>query len=63
MDWNKALELAYIAPNTDCHLIIVGECKDGQPFCYEENFSIDKIGEASIHGLFRAIRDYFHSTN
>ncbi|NOU89980.1 PilZ domain-containing protein [Paenibacillus sp. LMG 31460] len=48
MDWNKALELAYIAPNTDCHLIIVGECKDGSPFCYEENFSIDKIGESSF---------------
>ncbi|MBA2940582.1 PilZ domain-containing protein [Paenibacillus sp. CGMCC 1.16610] len=48
MDWNKALELAYIAPNSDCHLIVVGESKDGQPFCYEDNFYIDKIGEDSF---------------
>lgn len=48
MDWNKALELAYIAPNSDCHLIVVGESKDGQPFCYEDNFCIDKIGEDSF---------------
>lgn len=48
MDWNKALELAYIAPNSPCHLIVVGECKDGQPFCFEDHFFIDKIGEESF---------------
>ncbi|TXK84775.1 PilZ domain-containing protein [Paenibacillus sp. N3.4] len=48
MDWNKALELAFIAPKKECHLIIVGESKDGQPFCYEENFLIDQIGETSF---------------
>ncbi|OPH60413.1 hypothetical protein BC351_18140 [Paenibacillus ferrarius] len=58
MDWNKALEMAYIAPHTECHLIVVGECKDGQPFCYEENFTMDKLGESSftvfldVSGLF-----------
>ncbi|GFZ77198.1 hypothetical protein GCM10008018_23430 [Paenibacillus marchantiophytorum] len=39
MDWTK---------NTDCQLIVVGESKDGQPFCYEEKFTIDKIGEDSF---------------
>ncbi|NQX62293.1 flagellar brake protein [Paenibacillus qinlingensis] len=48
MDWNKVLELASFSPNQDCHIIIVGECKDGQPFCFEDNFAIDKISEDSI---------------
>lgn len=48
MDWNKVLELASFSPNQDCHIIIVGESKDGQPFCFEDNFSIDNICEDSI---------------
>ncbi|WP_188177288.1 PilZ domain-containing protein [Paenibacillus sedimenti] len=48
MDWNKALELELIAPKTDCRLIIVGESKDGQPFCCEENFKIEQIGDSSF---------------
>ncbi|WNR45576.1 PilZ domain-containing protein [Paenibacillus roseipurpureus] len=48
MDWNKVLELASISPNQECHIIIVGECKDGQPFCFEDHFTIDKISENSI---------------
>lgn len=40
--------MAYIAPNSACHLMIVGECKDGQPFCFEDDFIIDRIGEQSF---------------
>ncbi|MFD0696003.1 PilZ domain-containing protein [Paenibacillus sp. GCM10027628] len=48
MDWNKALELELIAPKADCGLIIVGESKDGQPFCCEESFKIEQIGDSSF---------------
>lgn len=48
MDWKKALELAEFKPNSECHLIIVGESKDGQPFCFEDNFLIDNICDHSI---------------
>ncbi|MEW9700616.1 PilZ domain-containing protein [Paenibacillus sp. SI8] len=48
MDWNKALELEIIAPKDDCRLIIVGESKDGQPFCYEEYFTIEQIVESAF---------------
>ncbi|NEW08415.1 PilZ domain-containing protein [Paenibacillus sp. SYP-B3998] len=48
MDWNKALKLELIAPKANCRLIIVGESKDGQPFCYEDHFTIDKISDSSF---------------
>jgi hypothetical protein len=48
MDWNKALKLELISPKADCRLIIVGESKDGQPFCYEEHFTIEKIVDSAF---------------
>jgi len=42
MNWNKALALGIVAPDMGCSLIIVGETKDGLPFCYEDTFSLLK---------------------
>ncbi|MNI09998.1 Flagellar brake protein YcgR [compost metagenome] len=42
MNWNQAVEQEWMAPKSTCRLIIVGETKDGQPFCYEESFCIQK---------------------
>lgn len=48
MNWNQVSSQVRIAPKSDCRLIIVGETKDGQPFCYEESFTIQKIGEGEF---------------
>jgi hypothetical protein len=43
MNWNQVM-----CPGSDCQLIIVGETKDGQPFCYEESFHIQKVSPDSF---------------
>lgn len=40
MNWNHALSRELIAPRMNCSLIIVGETKEGLPFCYEDTFSL-----------------------
>ncbi|MCD1259861.1 PilZ domain-containing protein [Paenibacillus athensensis] len=51
MNWNQAIELELLAPKADCRLIIVGETNDGQPFCYEDKFAIQRIGPAEFTAL------------
>jgi hypothetical protein len=48
MNWNKALALGIIAPQMSCNLIIVGETKDGLPFCYEDSFTLLKADEQQL---------------
>ncbi|MDF2963575.1 MAG: PilZ protein [Paenibacillus sp.] len=42
MNWNQALALEIVVPRMSCSLIIVGETKDGLPFCYEDTFTLLK---------------------
>lgn len=48
MNWNLALSQGLLAPKTPCQLIIVGETKDGQPFCFEHGFTVLSAGAADL---------------
>jgi hypothetical protein len=43
MNWNQALSQGLIAPQSVCQLIIVGEMKDGQPFCLEHSYTVQRV--------------------
>lgn len=43
MNWIQAIHGELLAVKSDLKLIIVGETKDGQPFCLEESVSIQKL--------------------
>jgi c-di-GMP-binding flagellar brake protein YcgR len=43
MNWDKALSLELVVPQMSCSLIIVGESKEGLPFCYENSFTLQKV--------------------
>ncbi|MFC0215346.1 PilZ domain-containing protein [Paenibacillus chartarius] len=43
MNWNQALSQGIVAPHSVCQLIIVGETKEGQPFCMENVFTVQKV--------------------
>jgi c-di-GMP-binding flagellar brake protein YcgR len=43
MNWNKALALEMVVGRMDCSLMIVGETKEGSPFCYEDNFTLQEV--------------------
>lgn len=42
MEWEQALTQGSVAPHNRCSLIFIGETKEGQPFCYEDSFRIEK---------------------
>ncbi|UUZ90250.1 PilZ domain-containing protein [Paenibacillus sp. P25] len=44
MKWRQALEQGSIVPLKSCTLILIGETKEGQPFCYEDRFVIQQTG-------------------
>jgi c-di-GMP-binding flagellar brake protein YcgR len=48
MKWNQALEQDTVIPKAECRLIIVGETKDGQPFCMDEAFRIQKVTQNEL---------------
>lgn len=48
MKWNDVLKQDMVIPETDCQLIIVGETKEGGPFCYEDSFRIEKVTETQL---------------
>ncbi|TDF98622.1 flagellar brake protein [Paenibacillus piri] len=48
MKWNKALALELVTTGMTCSLIIVGETKDGSPFCYEDTFALLKADEQQL---------------
>jgi c-di-GMP-binding flagellar brake protein YcgR len=48
MNWDKALAMEMIMPQMCCSLIIVGETKEGMPFCYEGNFTLQKVNAAQL---------------
>ncbi|OXM87654.1 flagellar brake protein [Paenibacillus rigui] len=48
MNWNQALALEMVAPRMSCSLIIVGETKEGTPFCYEDQFTLQKLDEEQM---------------
>jgi c-di-GMP-binding flagellar brake protein YcgR len=43
MNWTQAIALEIVVPLMNCSLIIVGETKDGLPFCYEDNFTLQTV--------------------
>jgi hypothetical protein len=43
MNWNHALSRELVAPRMHCSLIIVGETKEGLPFCYEDTFALQEV--------------------
>ncbi|ANE45084.1 hypothetical protein SY83_00350 [Paenibacillus swuensis] len=45
MNWTKAVTSHLISEQSNCQMIIVGETDDGQPFCYENRFTIERIAE------------------
>lgn len=48
MDWNDALRQAIVAPRQTCTLIVVGETKEGQAFCYEGRFELQRADEREM---------------
>jgi c-di-GMP-binding flagellar brake protein YcgR len=44
MKWNQAIVQDTVTPRSKCRLVIIGENKDGQPFCMEEAFLIQRVG-------------------
>lgn len=48
MNWNQALTIEMVAPRMGCSLIIVGETKEGTPFCYEDQFIVQKLDEEQL---------------
>lgn len=68
MHWNQALACRTVVIPASCRLIIVGETKEGLPFCYEDSFTLAKAdGEQitvtletmSIHPLEKLHHVYF----
>jgi c-di-GMP-binding flagellar brake protein YcgR len=45
MKWNEIIERRLFSAQDTCQLIIVGETKDGQPFCYEDSFLMEQTRE------------------
>jgi c-di-GMP-binding flagellar brake protein YcgR len=43
MNWDQALALEMVVPQMNCSLMIVGETKEGLPFCYEDNSTLQEI--------------------
>jgi len=48
MKWARVLEAGLLECGSECRLIVVGETKDGQPFCYEDRFTVQKIGPDTL---------------
>ncbi|WP_409342277.1 PilZ domain-containing protein [Paenibacillus sp. MBLB4367] len=48
MKWNDVLTQDMVIPDTDCQLIVVGETKEGGPFCYEDSFRIEKVTDKQL---------------
>ncbi|MFH5181755.1 PilZ domain-containing protein [Paenibacillus sp. TAB 01] len=48
MNWNQVLAFEMVAPRMSCSLIIVGETKEGTPFCYEDQFTLQKVEEEHL---------------
>lgn len=48
MNWNIALSRGLLAPKSVCQLVIVGETKDGHPFCFEHNYTVQRVSEAQL---------------
>ncbi|SDI68552.1 PilZ domain-containing protein [Paenibacillus naphthalenovorans] len=68
MHWNQALACGTVVIPASCRLIIVGETKEGLPFCYEDSFTLSKAdGEQmtvtletmAIHPLEKLHHVYF----
>ncbi|WP_028549503.1 flagellar brake protein [Paenibacillus sp. UNC451MF] len=58
MNWNQALSFEMIVPRMSCNLIIVGETKEGMPFCYEDSFVMQKVDEQQMVATME-----FHTMN
>lgn len=48
MNWNLALSQGMLAPKTVCQLIIVGETKDGLPFCFEHSYTVQHVSATQL---------------
>ncbi|TVY09422.1 PilZ domain-containing protein [Paenibacillus cremeus] len=48
MLWNEALASEQVVPRMSCHLILVGETKEAQPFCFEDDFTVLKVDETGM---------------
>lgn len=69
MHWNQALACGLLVIPAGCRLIIVGETKEGLPFCYEDSFTLAKadgggqmtvtLETMSIHPLEKLHHVYF----
>lgn len=58
MNWNQALSFEMVVPRMSCNLIIVGETKEGMPFCYEDSFVLQKVEEQQLVATME-----FHTMN
>lgn len=48
MKWNEALAQDMVIPKAVCQLIIVGETKEGGPFCFENSFRIESVSDDKL---------------
>ncbi|WP_240419190.1 PilZ domain-containing protein [Paenibacillus periandrae] len=48
MNWDQALALEIVVPNMSISLIIVGKTKEGLPFCYEDNFTLQQVNTEQL---------------
>jgi hypothetical protein len=48
MNWNLAVSQGLVAPGSTCRLIVVGETKDGLPFCFEQGYTVRSADAAQL---------------
>ncbi|MCZ8522782.1 MULTISPECIES: PilZ domain-containing protein [Paenibacillus] len=48
MNWNQILAAGMLPSSGNCSLVIIGETKEGQPFCYQDEFRLVRADEHHI---------------
>lgn len=48
MEWNHAIHNQLFVPLANCSLIIVGQTRTGNPFCFENNFIVQNVTAVNL---------------